>query len=158
MSGQAVLPIDAPHQPTFDNFVVGDNAELCNTLKSQTNGFSGYWLCGGDVCGKTHLLRATCSSAVWRGHLHAYLDCTATASQALVASLVELIDTLRNGQDLSATIAVDHADEIRGELVAEEALMALYNTLHESSGDTPAAPDDCASAAGEHRVFFPRRS
>ena len=93
MSGQAVLPIDAPHQPTFDNFVVGDNAELCNTLKSEANGFSGYWLCGEDVCGKTHLLRATCLSAVGHGHLHAYLDCTATASQALVDSLLGLIDT-----------------------------------------------------------------
>ena len=137
MSGQAVLPIDAPHQPTFDNLVVGDNAELCNTLKSQANGFSGYWLCGEDVCGKTHLLRATCLSAVGHGHLHAYLDCTATASQALVDSLLELIDTLRNGQDLSATIAIDHADEIRGERVAEEALMALYNAMHDGRGDTP---------------------
>ena len=41
VSEQAVLPIDAPHQPTFENFVVGDNAELCDTLKSQVSGFSG---------------------------------------------------------------------------------------------------------------------
>ena len=135
MSEQAVLPIDAPHQPTFENFVVGDNAELCDTLKSQVSGFSGYWLCGEDVCGKTHLLRATCLSAVEHGHLHAYLDCASKASQALADSLLEVIDTLANGQDLSATIAIDHADEIRGQRVAEEALMALYNTLGDGHGN-----------------------
>lgn len=135
MSEQAVLPIDAPHQPTFENFVVGDNAELCDTLKSQVSGFSGYWLCGEDVCGKTHLLRATCLSAVEHGHLHAYLDCASKASQALADSLLEVIDTLANGQDLSATIAIDHADEIRGQRAAEEALMALYNTLGDGHGN-----------------------
>ena len=137
MSEQAVLPIDAPHQPTFENFVVGDNAELCDTLKSQVSGFSGYWLCGEDVCGKTHLLRATCLKAVEHGHLHAYLDCASKASQALADSLLEVIDTLANGQDLSATIAIDHADEIRGQRVAEEALMALYNTLGDGHGNVP---------------------
>lgn len=137
MSEQAVLPIDAPHQPTFENFVVGDNAELCDTLKSQASGFSGYWLCGENVCGKTHLLRATCLSAVEHGHLHAYLDCASKASQPLADSVLEVIDTLGNGQDLSATIAIDHADEIRGQRVAEEALMALYNTLNDGHGNVP---------------------
>ena len=137
MSEQAVLPIDAPHQPTFENFVVGDNAELCDTLKSQVSGFSGYWLCGEDVCGKTHLLRATCLSAVEHGHLHAFLDCASMASQLVADSLLEVVDTLRNGQDLSATIAIDHADEIRGQRVAEEALMALYNTLGDGHGNVP---------------------
>ncbi len=135
MSEQAVLPIDVPHLPTFANFVVGDNTELCASLQSRAPGFSGYWLCGEDVCGKTHLLRASCLSAVEYGDLHAYVDCTAQPSQPLAASLSGMIDRLREGSDLSATVAIDHADEVLGHSDAEEALMALYNTLHEGSSD-----------------------
>ena len=137
MSEQAVLPIDAPHQPTFANFVVGDNAELCVSLKGQAQGFFGYWLCGEDVCGKTHLLRATCLNAVEGGHMHAYMDCKTQASEPLAEGLWKIIDTLGDGQDLAATIAIDHVEEIMGQGIAEEALMALYNSLNDARSDVP---------------------
>ena len=135
MSEQAVLRIDVPHYLTFANFVVGDNAELCASLKGQVQGFFGYWLCGEDVCGKTHLLRATCLNAVDGGHMHAYMDCKTQASESLGEGLWKIIDTLSNGQDLAATIAIDHVEEIMGQGIAEEALMALYNALNDARSD-----------------------
>ena len=41
LSGQAVLPIDAPHQLRMANFVVGSNRELCDALVSFPKGFLG---------------------------------------------------------------------------------------------------------------------
>ena len=132
MNGQTILPIDAPHQPSFDNFVVGPNQELCAGLSSWPRGFSGFWLCGEDVCGKTHLLRASCLGAAQSGFLQAYIDCRELGASGFVNAVGDLIGRIRQGADLSVCVAVDHVEALRSEITAEEMLMALYNVLNDS--------------------------
>ena len=135
LSGQAVLPIDAPHQLRMANFVVGSNRELCDALVSFPKGFSGLWLCGEDVCGKTHLLQASCLAAAQAGHLQAYLDVAALGPERFALRANELlIVRIREALDFSITVAVDHVAGLRNEPAAEEVLMGLYNTLHDSDG------------------------
>jgi DnaA family protein len=127
-----VLPIDAPHQPSLANFVVGDNGELCEALASFGPGFSGLWLCGEDVCGKSHLLQASCLAAAEAGHLQAYLDASVLSPERFTALANDLIARMRGGLDLSVTVSVDHVEGLQNDLEAEEVLMALYNALHDS--------------------------
>ena len=134
MSGQAVLPIDAPHQLRMANFVVGSNRELCDALVSFPKGFSGLWLCGEDVCGKTHSLQASCLAAAQAGHLQAYLDVAALGPERFALRANELLVRIREALDFSITVAVDHVAGLRNEPAAEEVLMGLYNTLHDSDG------------------------
>lgn len=132
MNGQTIFSIDAPHQPSFDNFVVGPNQELCAGLSSWPRGFSGFWLCGEDVCGKTHLLRASCLGAAQSGFLQAYIDCLELGASGFVDAVGDLIGRIRQGVDLSVCVAVDHVEALRSEITAEEMLMALYNVLNDS--------------------------
>ena len=139
MSNQGILPIDIPHQPRLTNFVVGDNAELVETLASSASasasdsdsGFVGFWSCGEDVCGKTHLLRAAALAAAEAGQVHAYVDCAQLRAASVVETLAGLTATVRDGMDLSVTVAVDHVAHLQHQGAAEEALMALYNALQE---------------------------
>ncbi|HUU71329.1 MAG TPA: DnaA regulatory inactivator Hda [Burkholderiales bacterium] len=62
---QLALPLAPPPSPTLENFVPGRNAELLGVLSALAAGdlterFVYLW--GGHGCGKTHLLRATCSA------------------------------------------------------------------------------------------------
>lgn len=137
MNGQTILPIDAPHQPSFDNFVIGPNQELCAGLSSWPCGFSGFWLRGEAVCGKTHLLRASCLSAAESGFLQAYIDCLELSVSGFVDAVGDLIGRIRQGADLSVCVALDHVEAVRGEAGAEEILMALYNVLNDGGADVP---------------------
>ncbi len=131
MSSQGILPIDVPHQPRLTNFVAGDNYELLEALTSPVSGFGGFWVCGEVVCGKTHLLRATALAAAETGQTHAYLDCAQLSITSVVDALAGLTATVRDGIDLSVTVAVDHVAHLQHQGEAEEALMALYNALQE---------------------------
>ena len=46
----------------------------------------------------------------------------------------ELLVRIREALDFSITVAVDHVAGLRNEPAAEEVLMGLYNTLHDSDG------------------------
>ena len=127
-----MLPIDAPHQPSLANFVVGGNGELCAALASFEPGFSGLWLCGEDVCGKSHLLRASCLAAAEAGHLQAYLDAAVLSPERFAALANDLSARMREGLDLSVTVSVDHVEGLLNDPAAQEALMGLYNALHDS--------------------------
>ena len=127
-----MLPIDAPHLPSLANFVVGGNRELCAALASFGPGFAGLWLCGEDVCGKSHLLQASCLAAAEAGHVQAYLDAAVLGPERFPALASDIIARMREGLDLSVTVSVDHVEGLRHEPAAEEALMALYNALHDS--------------------------
>lgn len=131
MSGQAILPIDAPHQPSLDNFVVGGNVELCGALANMDPGFKGFWLCGEDACGKTHLLRGSCLVSTHVGMQHAYLDADELGPEKFAGVAQEWVARLGHSSDLSVTIAVDHVVALQNHAPAEEALMNLYNALND---------------------------
>jgi DnaA family protein len=131
LSSQGVLSIDVLHQPKLTNFVVGDNVELVEALASPVSGFGGFWICGEEVCGKSHLLRGAALAAAETGQVNAYLDCAQLSSASIVETLVGLTAKVRDGMDLSVTVAVDHVAHLQHQGDAEEALMALYNALQE---------------------------
>ena len=67
MTRQLALPLQAPPDPTLDNFVPGSNAELLARLRALAAGGASepvIYLWGAPGCGRTHLLRASARPGV----------------------------------------------------------------------------------------------
>jgi DnaA family protein len=110
---QLALDITAPPAQTFDNFVVGRNAEAIAHLRAAIAG-SGerfVYLWGEAGCGRTHLLKA----ATAQGKA-AYVACAADSVFDGDAPLLGADDVERLGAD------------------AQIALFRRYNTLREEGG------------------------
>jgi DnaA family protein len=62
---QLLLELMPEQEPTFDNFVAGDNGELVSRLRglSDRGSFDAVYLWGLTGCGKSHLLAATIGAA-----------------------------------------------------------------------------------------------
>lgn len=61
---QSIFDFATPYPLTLDNFVVGQNKELVESIKEIKEGnasYRGIYLFGPESCGKTHLLRAAVS-------------------------------------------------------------------------------------------------
>lgn len=114
---QLLLDIQPTPAPTLENFVVGDNSELMQTLKSlieQTYSKCSLILWGEAGSGKTHLLRATVANAAQHGLSAVYLD----------APLSYQVDQLQG--DLVALDNVQRLDE-----TAQIALFNVYNRFRD---------------------------
>jgi DnaA family protein len=113
---QLALDITAPHAPTFDNFVVGRNAEAIAHLRAAIAG-SGerfVYLWGEAGCGRTHLLQAAASEA--HGTRATYIACDKHA----------VFD------DNAPLLAADNVEQLGAD--AQIALFHRYNTLREHGG------------------------
>src|SRR5690606_8746966 len=123
MAQQLILDLLTAPAPTFENFVVGRNAEAVHALQHCEAGHAIY-LWGPPGVGRTHLLRAACDRA---GGVYYAAD-TAAAS-----ALHEIATRETVGVQL---IAIDdvHALSIEG----QAALFALYNRWRESASTTKA--------------------
>ncbi len=110
---QLPLGVKLRDEATFENFVVGRNAELIAAL---ADGHAPVvWLWGPSGSGKTHLLQATCAVV---GGAAAYLPLGEGAllpPQALA------------GYETSGLLCLDDADSVAGDLTWEAALFELYN-------------------------------
>jgi len=112
---QLALDITSPPAPTFDNFVVGRNAEVLMHLRAAIAG-SGerfVYLWGEPGSGRTHLLKAAVAAA---GANAAYVACGANSVFGEDVSLLAADDVERLGAD------------------AQVALFNRYNTLREQGG------------------------
>ena len=110
---QLALDITAPPAPTFDNFVVGRNAEALAHLRAALAG-SGerfVYLWGAAGCGRTHLLKAATADARSK-----YIACAADSVFDDDASRLAADDVERLGSD------------------AQVALFHRYNALREQGG------------------------
>ena len=110
---QLALDITVPPAPTFDNFVVGRNAEALAHLRAALAG-SGerfIYLWGEAGCGRTHLLQAAAAGARAK-----YIACAAGSVFDDDAPLLAADDVERLGSD------------------AQVALFHRYNTLREQGG------------------------
>ena len=110
---QLALDITTPPAPSFDNFVVGRNAEAIVHLRAAVAG-SGerfVYLWGEAGCGRTHLLKAASSS---EGAI--YVACEANS----------VFD------DDAPLLAADNVERLGGD--AQIALFNRYNTLREHGG------------------------
>ncbi len=141
---QLLLEIDPPARPTFDNFVVGRNAEALAAVRrlcapdADRAGNRFVYLWGSAGSGRSHLLRAACDA------------CGGTYVERATPDLL--------GVAVDATpplIAVDDVDAVAD--AAQEALFHAVNVLRARSDDVAstallvaggAAPRDVALAPG----------
>lgn len=97
---QIALPIDSAAVPSFENFVVGDNAAVVHELQNLDN--AAVHIFGPSQSGKTHLLRAAAASLP----AALYVD-LAGSSKVQQNSLLAALDGCE-------TLLLDHCDEWLG--------------------------------------------
>ncbi len=117
---QLVLNISPAPPPTFANFVVGQNQELCALLRAMASGENSerfVYLWGEAGAGKSHLLHAFAAAADVRQVIH--LDSKATVPEISQIRGDETV-TFDNAQHLSAT--------------GQPALFHAYNRIRTGAG------------------------
>lgn len=116
---QLALDITAPPAPTFDNFVVGRNAEAVSHLRAAVAGGNDrfIYLWGEAGSGRTHLLKAVTAAAA-----------AAAATQATYVAC----DADSVFDDDAALLAADDVDRLGAD--AQIALFNRYNALREQGG------------------------
>lgn len=124
---QLVLDISRPPEPTLDNFVVGQNAELLGQLREMLGAnprerFVYVW--GARGAGKTHLLKACAAQS------GTYIGCAEHAS-------------LEGELPGASVVAVDDVQCLNE--TAQIGLFNLYNRMREEGGALLTA-GDCAPA------------
>lgn len=136
MSTQITLPIDGAYQPTLDNFVIGENAELMAALQAPRNGFRGIWLSGAPSSGRSHLLQAYGEHAAQQGRAACYVPCASLNTTALPALWTEREQralAVTQGQD--PLVLIDDVAGLRGHKHCEEGLMLIYQQLLAAGGE-----------------------
>lgn len=111
---QLLLDLAPDWQPTLDNFVVGNNAELLFGLRTALTGNErNFYLWGETGSGKTHLLHAVCHAAQ-------------------LAGLTAIYQNARVPDRLADVIAVDNVEHCDDATQIE--LFNLYNQMRDSGG------------------------
>lgn len=125
--GQIPLALALKEKPGFDLFVVGDNAEALQALRSIAKGAkqSNFYLWGQSGSGVSHLLQAACILADESGRRIVYISLKDHAG--LDPRVLENLDHM----DI---VCVDDIEAIAGEADWEQPLLHLYNRLRENRG------------------------
>lgn len=123
--GQIPLALALREKPGFDLFVVGDNVEVTQALKSIAKGAkqSSLYLWGQSGNGISHLLQAACILADEKGRRISYVSLKDHAG--LEPQILENMDSM----DI---VCIDDIDVIAGDTKWEQALLHLYNRLREN--------------------------
>lgn len=119
MSEQMPLRLRTPNTQTFDNFIIGDNAEIIDLLNQKPLA-SPIYLWGNHCTGRTHLLQALCHQ-----HQHSrlmYLDLKANRPPENFLQGLATLDWL----------CLDNIDHLPKNW--QEPLFHLFNTLHDNGG------------------------
>ncbi len=122
---QIPLSLRLPDQPGFDQYVIGENSEALQSLRSVCKGSkqSCIFLWGPAGCGISHLLQATCTLADNLGLKVYYLPLQVnTELQPAILENIESMDI----------ICIDDLDLICGKQEWEQSIFHLYNKLRES--------------------------
>jgi DnaA-homolog protein len=123
---QLTLSFPLSSRCRFEDFVVGDNAELVRRLEQlpgPSRGMRGCLLFGAAGSGRTHLLQAAC-------HRHG------SAGGAIYLPLAEpsVAPALLDGLEALTLVAIDDVECWIGNERGEAALLALYQSLLASGG------------------------
>ena len=140
---QLLLDLNLGYSQTFDNFITGNNQELCNMLQSLHPYEYGYdnsiycWSVGGS--GKSHLLRAYC--AYWQ-------------EQGMTANYISggnlLLDDINFTSNKLSVMVFDDIQTVLGSKDKEEYLLSLLLKCYEEnipflcSANSPPSEINCA--------------
>ena len=108
----------------FENFVAGNNTEVCQLLAApRADSPRVLWLWGRAGSGKTHLLQATCAAAAQRGLAAAYVNLpTAPGSEFL------------DGCESLDVVCLDELDLVAADPAWNEAIFRLHTLLQDGNG------------------------
>lgn len=118
---QLPLQIQLNDAATYENFFIGDNSEVVDILRSETEPYTYLW--SSEATGKTHLLQAMCQLQ--------------SQGQAIYLPLNELVQQpaeLLEGLEQFALVCLDDVQAIAGQAQWEEGIFHLYNRLREKRG------------------------
>ncbi|GIS19346.1 MAG: DnaA regulatory inactivator Hda [Pseudomonadota bacterium] len=128
MSGQITLAIDGTYSATLENFVVGENAELLNSLRAQRSGFRGVWISGLASSGRSHLL------AAYRAHVAQQARAAISSPAALLTApsrkfgVTQQQQGAQGGSESGAAVIIDDIGVLQNLGIAEEGLMSIYQS------------------------------
>ncbi len=124
--GQLTLPLAIRDKPGFDQFIIGENVETVDLLKSIARGVrqTRLYLWGGTGNGISHLLQACCILADNLGRSVAYIP---------LREFPQLTPAMLEGLDRMVLVCIDDIDAIAGHGAWEQALFHLYNRLRDNN-------------------------
>lgn len=117
---QMPLALKPPRRPSFENFLVGDNDSLVNTLRFGLEASGWYLLIGPDGSGRSHLLSAVFQSELQLGKASVYVPLSE-------ASRWQLLDEV-----VASSVIIDDIDALAGDSSGE---MRLFNALNRWRSD-----------------------
>ncbi len=123
---QIPLGLRLRESATFDNFVIGGNAELITVLNREDQLHQGMiYIWGGSSTGRSHLLQAVCHrDSGWRS----------TAFYLPLAQSADLDPAVLNGLASFTEVCIDDVDCVVGQTAWEQALFGLCNEIRECGG------------------------
>ena len=124
-SRQLPMALKREVQLCFDNFDVGANGEVVESLKglAQRGSAPGLWLWGHAGSGRSHLLQASCRQADDAGRRSLYLPLGSLPANPAILEVPQ-----------AELVAIDDVDLWLGQQALEVALMALYERQREAEG------------------------
>jgi DnaA-homolog protein len=127
MLTQLILPIQPPDACCFENFYIGQNAILLNSLQqfALKRGEPYIYIWGNSGAGCTHLLQACCHAAQQQGFSVAYLPLN-------ILKKNKCSEILR-GLESVDMVCIDELDSIMDDSSWQESLFHFYNRLQEQS-------------------------
>lgn len=117
---QMPLALKPPRRPSFENFIVGDNETLVNTLRIGLEASDWYLLIGPDGSGRSHLLSAVFQSELQLGKASVYVPLSEP-------SRWQLLDAVT-----ASSVVIDDIDALAGDSAGE---MRLFNALNRWRSD-----------------------
>ncbi len=125
---QLPLGISLREEARFENYLLGENGLLCESLKRSASGQGEQliYLWGWIGSGRSHLLQAVCHYADAQGHHAAYLP---------MSELIQFDPTIFDGLEQMDLVCIDDIHLIASLPDWEEAMFHLFNRLR--AADVP---------------------
>lgn len=124
---QMPLGLQLNKQATFNNYYIGDHAEVITALKkaARGEGESILYLCGPRGQGLSHLLQAACYEASLHQRTSVYLP---------LRELIALPPDMLLGLESLSLVCIDDVQVLAENKAWEEAVFHLFNRVRDSGG------------------------
>lgn len=125
MNDQLILDIQLRSDWQFDNFILGENTQLLEHLKSIEESYAFYFVWGINGSGKTHLLNALCHDFQFR---FPYVSLVYLPLGGEINFPPSCLEGLENCQ----MVCIDNIDAVLGDKEWEHALFHFLNRMKDS--------------------------